>query len=200
MNNNYSGISINYILNVIPIYSDLNFNQYLLPITIPSVNDPRYDSSYNSGYYFNQYEDIIMTLWNPINDKTLSSIQYNNPYLYRLFKNYYLQTTTHLYTSNVESTYNQLECDDKWLKPYEDYSGNLTSFIFDFKDWRVNKYQYLQGSSSIPSIGKFSIDNTNKFLYINYIDFDNYTNDDLLSNLSTYNYILVYPFYFKICL
>jgi hypothetical protein len=195
---NYDRYRINYILNVIPIYSDLNFNPYLLPITFPPINDIRYDTSFNSGYYFNQYEDIIMTLWNPINDQTLSSIQSNNPYLYRLFKNYYLQTTTHLYTSDVESTYNQIVCDDKWLKPYEDYSGYLTSFMFDFKDWRVNKYQYLQGSSSTPTIGKFSIDNTNKLLYINYIDYDNYTNDDLLSNLSTYNYILVYPFYFKI--
>jgi hypothetical protein len=177
----YTNYRINYTLYTIPVYTDLKIS----------------DTSFNSSFYFNNGENVVMTIWNSITDDDLANIQLRNPYAYRLLKEYYLQTATHTYTGITDLSYSQIDCTSDWIEPYMDYSGNIQQFIFSFKNWRQNNYIYSY-NTTIPTSGKFSINYTTKILYLNYIDNDSYTNDDIIHNLYTYNYLLIFPFYFKI--
>jgi hypothetical protein len=166
---------VHYTFKCVPIYGDYSDNKYL----------------------FNPLENIVMTVWNPISENVLSQIQKNNPYLYRLFRMYYLQTNTQCYTENINSEWSDISENKQWLQPNSDYSGNITDFLFNFKTWNTMSYKFAS-SLTTPPIGYFSIDSVNNLLYLNYIDNNNINNDFIIRQLDTYDYISVFPFYFRI--
>ena len=158
---------VQYIFYLVPVYGD-------------------YDTS-GSTYYFDNYEDVVLTVWNPLDDNIISTIQNDEPYIWKLLKNYYLQTVTHCYSDITFDT-----SGTPYYSTY-DISGDA-NIVYDFQLYKSSFYQFLAGSTT-PPIGKFS--NVGNTLYINSIDYNNITNNDIIKNIDTYDYLLAFPFYFK---
>jgi hypothetical protein len=145
------------------------------------------DYQANDNFYFNNFEDIILTVWNPLNETIISNIQHTQPYTWDLIKRYYLQTVTHSFT-----TYS-IDISANPIYPSYDISGSA-NILYDFKQYYNSYYKFTSNTTS-PSIGTFSkVGNT---LYLNSIDYYNNTNTDIIKNSNTFDYLLALPFYFK---